>query len=132
MHKPEEIILAILGVLFIGGMAYFIHGYYALPLPFGLYSSLSIALWTITLFMLWKYNALTWLWPIWVGLFVACWFPLLGYWAQSTAAGQTDAFLLTTPWYDTWTTKIILFVAPTLIAYYAAYRLYQKKKTNII
>ena len=112
MKKPEEIIMAVLAALWVI-LTYFVLTYIGAHLETSLTITGLTLLWCVVAFVFWQKNLMAWLWPVFIGLLIACWWP---FW----------------DWYATWAFKFAIAIVPTLIAYFAAWKLAQKRKQKAV
>ena len=134
LKRPEEVIMAVLGALFVV-LTYAAASYFGAQ---GQTALLVAALTLIVLlpaFLLWQRNRAAWLWPCLLGLLAACWWPYFdARGEQSLPVGllQQDAAAAVSalPWYAGWTFKLIFAALPVLAGYgWMVYRRYYRKKT---
>ena len=134
MRKPEEFIIAVIGILWVI-LSYFIADYLGAPTQPPLLICVLSLLWVIVAFAVWQRHWMDWVWPVFLGLLVACWWPLLDWLAIKDIilpSANTDTIVIAKPWYDTWTFKIILSIVPMLIGYAAKWRLSSARKSRAV
>ena len=112
--RPEEIIVLVLALLFVA-LTYFVAAFlgadaYTVLLITGL-----TLVWAAVCFYLWQRNLSGRVWPLFAAALVACWWPMLDWWAGSEGA-----------WYAGWTVKILLAAAPAALLYAWKYKRAQK------
>lgn len=130
MKKPEEFIVAVLGALWVV-LTWVVAAYFGIPAQTALLITVLTLLWTIVVYLLWARALLGWVWPIFLGLLVACWWPALDWLAIRdvlTPDAQTGTIILNKPWYATWTFKFILALVPVALGYGAAFMAVRKRK----
>lgn len=135
MKKPEEIIMAVLAALWVV-LTYFILNYIHTDLVTMLTITGCTLLWCIVAFVFWQKNLMTWVWPVFVGLLIACWWPIFD-WLYFHLNGIDTArinevMMVEKTWYATWTFKLIIAIVPTLIAYVVAWKFAQKRKQKTL
>lgn len=132
--RPEEFIMAILAALWVV-LTYFIADYLGAPTHTTLLITALTLIWAIVFFIVWQRNASRLIWPLFLGLLVACWWPFLDWYAVSgilVPGASGDTIVIAKPWYATWTFKIILAVIPVLLGYAVKWKLKGKYPiTNI-
>lgn len=74
-------------------------------------------------FLAWKYDIWLKVYPIFLGLLVLCWSPLLDLFASQSTLPENV-------WYTTWPVKITLALVPIIIGYALKYRREQQRKLN--
>ncbi len=117
LSKPEEFILAILAGLWVV-LTYFLAAYTGMPTHTALLITVLTLIWAIVFFLLWQRNRVRLLWPVFMGLLVACWWPFLDWWAvKDLVLPGGDTIVLQRPWYASWTFKLVLAVLPVLGGY---------------
>ncbi len=133
MRKPEEFIFGIIGVLWVI-LTFYLAYSAAAPMPITLLITTLTIIWCFITFKFWQKAWLGYVWPIFLGLLVACWWPMLDWLPAKDfvmATGQ-DALLLVKPWYATWTFKIIMAILPVLIGYGISWKIsHSRKQVNI-
>ena len=135
MKKPEEIIMAVLAALWVI-LTYFVLNYFGTDIVTTLTITGCSLLWVIVAFVFWQKSLMAWLWPIFIGLLVACWWPILD-WLYFHLSGMdtsliNEVTMVEKRWYATWTFKLFIAIIPTLIAYVAAWKLAQKRKQKAV
>lgn len=134
MKKPEEIIMAVLAALWVI-FTYFILSYNDVRTETTLTITGLTLLWAVVAFVFWQKNLMAWLWPIFVGLLIACWWPFWDWYAVKDVIDQSrigETLLLTKPRYATWEFKFAIAIIPTLLAYVGAWKLAQKRKQKTL
>ena len=130
--RPEELIMAILATLWII-FTYFTATYLGTPIQTALLIALLTLVWASIFFMLWQHNRTAWLWPLFLGLLVACWWPFLDWYAiRNIVPTGSGTIIVNKPWYASWTFKIILALLPTLVGYIWRIKQHRKQKFNPI
>lgn len=126
--RPEEFIMAILAALWVV-LTYFLADYLGAPTaPTLLITALSL-IWAIVFFIVWQRNASRLIWPLFLGLLVACWWPFLDWYAVSdilVPGASTDTIVIAKPWYATWTFKLIIAAIPVLLGYAVKWKMKRK------
>lgn len=125
LSRPEEFIMAILAGLWVV-LTYFLASYTDMPTHTALLITVLSLVWVIVFFLLWQRNRIRLLWPIFLGLLVACWWPALDWLAIKDvlapgAMGET--IVISKPWYATWTAKLIYAAIPMLMGYVVMWKL---------
>lgn len=134
MKKPEEIIMAVLAALWVI-LTYFILNYFGVRTETTLTITGLTLLWSIVTFVFWQKNLLMWIWPVFVGLLVACWWPWFDWFAMKDVIDQSrigDTLLLTRPWYATWGFKFAIAIVPIVLGYVGAWKLAQRRKQKAL
>ena len=129
--RPEEFIMAILAGLWVA-LTYFIVHYLGAVTQTSLMITGFTLLWSIAFFALWQRNLTRAIWPLFIGLLVACWWPYLDWMSIRNLllpGAETDTIILAKPWYAIWTFKLILSVIPTLLGYLLMFQ--QRKKNKL-
>ncbi|KLT72182.1 membrane protein [Neisseria arctica] len=132
--RPEELIMAVLAALWVA-LTYFIADYFGAPTHTTLLISLLTLVWAVVFFILWQRNLTRLIWPIFLGLLAACWWPYLDWIAIRdivVPGATTDTIVIAKPWYATWTFKSILSVVPVLIGYGIKWKLSRKAPVSQI
>ncbi|QRN41691.1 MAG: hypothetical protein GKC53_06230 [Neisseriaceae bacterium] len=117
--KPEEIIIAILGIVWII-LCYFINRWLVVSNDITVQIILYNIVWVITTFLVWKNEKIYLTWPIFLGLFVTAWTPLLTWYAQKSAGYDiqtANLMCIQMPWFATWYVKFGLVLAVMFIGY---------------
>lgn len=133
LKRPEELIVAIIAALWVV-LTYFMASYIGAPTQTTLLICALTLIVAIIAFLLWQRSCFGWLWPLFLGLLVACWWPLLDWLAIKDIilpAAQNNAVIISRPWYDTWTFKIIIAILPALLGYAWQGKRYQQQKRAI-
>lgn len=129
-RKPEELIMAVLGALWLVA-TYFLADYATYgSLKYVLMITGFTAIWAIISFVLWKHDRWMAIWPILLGALVACWWPWLDWFALKDILPATqDAFIvLPTPWYASWMFKSIIALIPMILGWIVQYRLRRERQ----
>ena len=117
--RPEELIMAVLAALWVV-FTYFLASYFGAPAQTALLITTLTLIWAALFFGLWQRGHTGAIWPIFLGLLVACWWPFIDWYAISgfvTPESVNETIVLNRPWYDTWTAKIIWALIPTVLGY---------------
>lgn len=118
--RPEEIIMAVLAALWIVATYVLASAFGASAKYIWLITGLT-AVWSLVSFLLWQGNRTHLLWPLLLGLLVACWWPYLDWIAvrnlAPAAATADGVIVLQKPWYASWTFKLILSALPLIGGY---------------
>ena len=112
LRQPEEYILFIIAIAWVA-LTYIICRGIGMNVIFASKITVATALWCALTFVLWQYYKARWLYPLLIGLAVACWWPLLDWLAQTTNESGTA----NVPWYATQTCKGLLAFAPVIAGY---------------
>lgn len=130
--RPEELIVFVLGLLWVV-LTYFLTSY----LGADTYTSLVITgftlLWAVVCFMLWQRDLSRMIWPWFLGLLVACWWPLFDWFAVKDfieTGAESQAIVVAKPWYASWTFKIILALIPVALGYFIKFKRARQAKIN--
>ncbi|WP_373741076.1 hypothetical protein [Neisseria sp.] len=128
--RPEELIMLALAVLWTV-CTYFLAGWLGAPVQTSLLIACLTLIWAGACFLIWQRGFSRWLWPLFSGFLVACWWPFLDWYAVSgivmpQAAG--DTLVVNLPWYATWTFKIIIALVPVAVCYALLWRSARKRK----
>lgn len=126
--RPEELIMAVLALLWVV-LTYFLAAYFAAPTQTALLITVLTLVWAAVFFGLWQRNKTNLIWPLFLGLLVACWWPFIDWLAIHSivtpeAAGET--IVVNKPWYDSWTAKGILSAIPTALGYLFKWKQHKK------
>lgn len=123
-RTPEDLIIAVIGILWV--IATYFIGYY---LGADASTRWSITLftfaWFVLSFYLWRHNLITFVWPIFLGMLIACWTPYLDWIAIRDYVAMNpgkDVIILTRPWYASLPFKLVLCSLPVLIAYLSMWK----------
>lgn len=122
--KPEELIMAVLGALWVVA-TYFLSSYAtAGSTKYVLLITALTALWAVISFLFWKFDRWMFLWPLLLGLLAACWTPWLDWFAlRDVLAASGDALLVVQkPWYAGWIFKGMLICVPMVLGYVYQFR----------
>lgn len=125
LNKPEEFIMAVLAGLWVV-LTYFVADYTGMPTHTVLLITALTLIWAAVLFLLWQRNRVRLIWPCFLGLLIACWWPLFDWLAVKDVvnpAALGDTIIVARPWYATWTAKFIYALIPTLLAYVVLWKL---------
>lgn len=129
--RPEELIVFVLGLLWVA-FTYFLTAY----LGADTYTSLLITgftlLWAVVCFVLWQRDLSRMVWPCFLGLLAACWWPLLDWFAVKDVivpGMESEAIVVAKPWYAGWTFKIILALIPVALGYFVKFK--RARRTRI-
>lgn len=116
--RPEELIVLVLALCWVGLTYFAAAAFTGDTYTTLLISGLTLA-WALVCFALWQRNLSRLIWPLFIGTLVACWWPLLDWFAFKDYADSTqEALAIDAPWYTGWTFKLILAIVPTLFAFY--------------
>ena len=129
--RPEEFIMAILAALWVV-LTYFLADYFGAPTHTVLLITALTLIWAIVFFIVWQRNVSRLVWPLFLGLLVACWWPFLDWYAVSdilVPGASTDTIMISKPWYATWTFKLIIAAIPVLLGY--AFKWKMKRKLPV-
>lgn len=128
--RPEELIVLSLGLLWLA-LTYFISNYMGLPTyTVFLITGLTLA-WVIVCFSLWQKGFSPLIWPFFLGFLVACWWPFLDWFAIKdiiVPGSESEAIIITKPWYATWSMKLILAATPIILGYFIKWKQSRKYK----
>lgn len=125
--RPEELIMAVLAALWVV-LTYFAASYFGAPVHTALLICTLTLIWAAILFLLWQRDRIRLIWPLFLGLLTACWWPLLDWYAVSKfvePGAVADTIVINKPWFASWTFKIILALVPTVAAYAVKYKHYR-------
>lgn len=117
--RPEELIMAVLAALWVV-LTFFLASYIGAPTQTALLISALTLIWAGVFFMLWQHDRSAWVWPLFLGLLVACWWPYLDWYALKDiiAPGATgETIVVNKPWYATWTFKTVIALIPAVAGY---------------
>ncbi|WP_066567247.1 hypothetical protein [Snodgrassella sp. CFCC 13594] len=129
--KPEEVIMAVLAGLWVI-LTYFLSSYAGMPTHTALLITLFTLIWAIVFFLMWQRSQTRFIWPIFLGLLVACWWPAITWFAyKDVILPGTDmsTIILSLPWYATWTAKFIYAFIPVVVGYIIKWRWHQRRQT---
>lgn len=132
--RPEELIMAVLAVLWVV-FTYFAADYFGAPAETSLLITTLTAIWALVFFLLWQKNRTAWLWPLFLGLLVACWWPFLDWFAIKDiviTGAQADTILIAKPWYASWVFKAIIAVLPVIGGYAVKWKIRRKEPISTI
>ena len=110
--KPEEILMAILALLWVGMNYYFAGIATAAALKYTFIITGSVLVWTVISFYLWRRD---WIYrglPVLVGLYVGCWTFWLDWFAEGKTAADGSSIWYTSIWF-----KLVLMVLPMIVWY---------------
>lgn len=122
--RPEELIVAILAILWVV-LTYFSANYFGAPTQTSLLITALTLIWAAVCFVLWQRNLSRYIWPCFLGLLVACWWPFLDWFAISglvPAQSVSETIIVAKPWYATWAFKIIIALVPAAIGYFIKWK----------
>lgn len=133
--RPEELILATLTALWVV-LTYLIANYFGAPMQTKLLISALTLICSVVCFVLWQRNLSRNIWPFFLGLLTACWWPYLDWVAvrDILVSGGTisaDTIVIAKPWYATWTFKWIIALAPVLLGYAVKWKLRNGRQKTI-
>ncbi|HFC6393979.1 hypothetical protein [Neisseria bacilliformis] len=117
--RPEEFIVAVLAALWVAA-SYFAAARFGAPAHTALLIAVLTLLWAIVFFLLWQRERTRLLWPLFLGLLAACWWPMLDWYAvRGIVPPETagEMIVIAKPWYASWTFKIILALIPAAAGY---------------
>lgn len=123
--KPEEIMMAVLFAAWVA-LTYFVAARLGVSGKYVLLVTGLTAGWAVLGFAVWKAGYAGALWPVFIGLLAACWWPWLDGLAVRGAAG--DALIVAAPWYASWPFKLLTALSLTVAGYVHKWR--QKQKPN--
>lgn len=125
LNKPEEFIMAILFVIWVG-LTYYAAAYATgASVKYVLLITIWTALWSVVSFLLWRAGKVGVLYPVLAGALVACWTPWLDWFAVRGVVGN-DMLVINKPWYASWFFKMLLVLVPTVGGYIYQWRKAQK------
>ncbi len=122
-NKPEEIIMAVLALLWVAA-SWFLAALFAMPAHYVILITALNAVWIAAVFRLWQTERIYPLLPVAAALFTACWWPCLDGWAENSSYLHTDG----TVWYATWTFKFTTAALVLIVGYIWKWRRYRKLK----
>ncbi|MDO4997585.1 MAG: hypothetical protein Q4E16_02935 [Neisseria sp.] len=128
--RPEELIMAVLAALWVA-FTYFMATYFNAPSQTALLIAALTLIWAVVFFILWQRNLTRHIYPIFLGLLIACWWPFLDWYAISgivSTNALNDTIIVSKPWYATWTFKLIIALVPVLLGYAFKFKQYRKNK----
>lgn len=132
LNRPEELIMAILAGLWVV-LTYFVCAYLGMPTDTRLAITLLTLIWGIVFFLLWQRGQTRRIWPIFLGLLVACWWPMfnwISYKDLIAPGNESSTVIINLPWYATWTAKFIYSFIPIIAGYaWKIKRYYNNKKS---
>lgn len=124
-QRPEEFIMAILAILWVI-LSYIVSSYLDAPAYVSLLIGALNLIWATVFFIFWQRSyAISWVYPIFISLNVACWLPLLDWIAQQHAQTSLPPTL---PWFGSTTFQIIIVLLPMMILYGLKLKRYWKNK----
>lgn len=133
LNRPEELIMAILAGLWVV-LTYFACAYMGMPTDTCLLITLFTLIWGIVFFLMWQRGQTCLIWPVFLGLLVACWWPSLNWLASKDIVmpdNSASTVIINLPWYATWTAKLIYSLIPIIAGYaWKIKRHYNKKSTG--
>lgn len=118
--RPEELIVLILGLLWVA-LTYFLTASFGADTYTVLLITGLTLVWAVVCFVLWQKNLSHMIWPLFLGCLVACWWPLLDWFAIKDfiiPGAESQAIVVAKPWYAGWTFKIILALIPVGLGYF--------------
>ena len=133
LNKPEELIMALLAAL--GVVLTFIFcRYLNMPTDTGLLTTTLTLLWAVIFFLLWQRGLTRHIWPIFLGLWVVCWWRAI-YWSatQIILNGDNNAHTEIS-WYGSWPALITYALIPVVIGYlikWQSHKNHQPQPTKI-
>ena len=130
--RPEELIMLVLAVLWVI-LTYFLCGYFGVPAQTSLLIAALTLIWAAASFSLWQRNYSRLIWPVLLGLLVACWWPFLDWYAVKdivVPGMEHQAIIVNKPWYAGWTFKFILALIPICAGYFFKWKNSRKSKTS--
>ena len=134
LKRPEEFIMAILAALWVV-LTYFIADYLGAATHTALLISALTLIWALVFFILWQRNITHLIWPVFLGLLVACWWPFLDWYAVSdilVPGASSETIVIAKPWYATWTFKMIIAAIPVLAGYAVKWKFKRKAPISSI
>ena len=134
LKRPEEFIMAILAALWVV-LTYFIADYLGAPTHTAHLISALTLIWALVFFILWQRNITHLIWPVFLGLLVACWWPFLDWYAVSdilVPGASSETIVIAKPWYATWTFKMIIAAIPVLAGYAVKWKFKRKAPISSI
>ena len=129
--RPEELIMTVLAAVWVI-MTYFAAAYLGADLKSTLMITGLTLVWAVIAFVLWQAGRAAVLWPVLLGLLLACWWPYLDWMVirsaipEGTASG--DVIIVKRPWYATWTFKLVLSALPVIGGYLWKWQQSRKRK----
>lgn len=136
--RPEELIMAILAAVWVV-FTYFAAARLGAPGQTALLIAALNAAWTFVLFLLWLRGRHSMVWPLFLGLAAACWFPMLDWLAVShlhingtLAETLANDYPVETPWFASQPFKAALAVLPVIAAYAFKFKQYRKRKQQAV
>lgn len=131
LNKPEELIMAVLAGLWVV-LTYLLADHLGIHTHTVLLITALTLIWAVVFFLLWQRGRIRWIWPLFLGLLVACWWPALDWMAIKDIAmdNPEGLIVLSHPWYATWTAKIIYAAIPTLAGYAVIWKLKHQPARN--
>ncbi|MBF0803439.1 MULTISPECIES: hypothetical protein [Neisseria] len=132
--RPEELIVAVLAALWVV-LAYLAADYLGAPAQTKLLISALTLICTALCFILWQRNLSRAVWPFFLGMLTACWWPYLDWMAVRdilVPGAESSAIIINKPWYAGWTFKTILAAAPVVLGYAVKWKLHSKHKHKAV
>ncbi|WP_274572106.1 hypothetical protein [Neisseria leonii] len=126
--RPEELIMAALALLWVV-FSYFAVSYLGAPAQTALLTAALTLIWATVFFLLWQRNLTRLIWPLFLGLLTACWWPVLDWFAvRGLVAPEAfgDTIIVQKPWYASWTFKLIAAAVVALSGYGFKWKQYKK------
>lgn len=118
--RPEEILMAVLAALWVVA-TYVLASFFGASFKYIWLITGLTGIWALVSFLLWQADRAHLLWPILLGLLVACWWPYLDWIAirniGPSAADVGGMIVLQKPWFASWTFKLILSALPIIGGY---------------
>lgn len=112
-------------------LTYFICAYADMPTDTNLVITLFTLIWGIVFFLMWQRNQTRRIWPVFLGLLVACWWPSLNWIAYKDIVipnNNVSTVIIHLPWYASWTAKFIYALIPVIAGYAWKIKRYYDKK----
>lgn len=121
-REPEDFILIALAIVWTI-VSYLLAGWLGMGWLDKLYTATTTAIWCLLLYIAWQLDYLRFLWPLFIGLFSACWWQVLHLFSAPDAP---------VPAYAQWHSKIIISAFITLLAViYFIIKKYQRTPKTI-
>ena len=117
--RSEEVIVLVLALLWVV-LTWFAAAYTGADSYTVIEITLFTFVWAAVCFRLWQLEQSRHIWPLFLGFLVACWWPLLDWFAVKDLAMPDTAdktIVLAKPWYAGWTFKLVLAFAPVCAGY---------------
>lgn len=132
--RPEELIVAVLAALWVV-LAYLIANYLGAPAQTKLLIAALTLICAAVCFVLWQRNLSRAVWPFFLGLLTACWWPYLDWMAVRDIlqpGAESAAIVVNRPWYAGWTFKIIIAAVPVVLGYAVKWKLHGKHRHKAV